>query len=97
MIPSARCTPAEPAVSSDVESPTWVTSHQAGLPGLAVDEAAEWSLQPGELRSFTLRLSVPADTPAQAGSGAQPIRLQLTPVGGTEVVLSEGSTFLLPR
>ena len=36
MIPSARCTPAEPAVSSDVESPTWVTSHQAGLPGLAV-------------------------------------------------------------
>jgi cytochrome c oxidase accessory protein FixG len=68
-----------------------------GLPGLAVDEAAEWSLQPGELRSFTLRLSVPADTPAQAGSGAQPIRLQLTPVGGTEVVLSEGSTFLLPR
>lgn len=23
-------------MSSDVESPTWVTSHQAGLPGLAV-------------------------------------------------------------
>jgi cytochrome c oxidase accessory protein FixG len=68
-----------------------------GLDGLVVDNAAPWSLQPGEVRPFTVRLSVPADAAAAAAPGVVPITLTLTVPGAATPLLRERSTFIVPR
>ena len=103
MIPSARCTPPEPTVSSDVESPTWVTSHQAGLPGLAVrrcrlevvsgPDAGLVTLAEVEQRQILYTLDKTANNKSQAarilGISRQTLREKLKQYGGPHDDLSE--------
>ena len=52
------------------ETPSSYRIGAAGLDGLTVDEPQVWTLQPGEVRSYTVRLSLPAEA-----SGPQEIEL----------------------
>jgi cytochrome c oxidase accessory protein FixG len=66
-----------------------------GLNGLAVDEPQVWTLQPGEVRSYTVRLSLPAE--AGATPGAHPVTLTLASPGVQGIAVREATTFLVPR
>jgi len=66
-----------------------------GLTGLAVDEPQVWTLQPGEVRSYTVRLSLPAE--GGATPGAHPVTLTLASPGEQGTALREATTFLVPR
>jgi cytochrome c oxidase accessory protein FixG len=70
-----------------------------GLPGLAVDAAPPLELAAGEVRSYTVRLVLPAAQASALPPGAQPIRLELMPLAapGAAPVVAEKSTFVLPR
>ncbi len=68
-----------------------------GLPGLRVDDATTWTLEPGEVRPFTVRLSIPAQGPAAETPGARAITLTLTVAGTASPLLREPSTFIVPR
>jgi cytochrome c oxidase accessory protein FixG len=68
-----------------------------GLAGIAVDEAREFELPPGELQPYTVRLSIPAETAQQLAAGARPVVPSLTELGQDVPALREKSTFLVPR
>ncbi len=68
-----------------------------GLPGLTVDGGAVWSLPAGQVRPFTLRLSVPGDGPAAATPGTHAVTLRLSVRSGDGTVLRERTTFIVPR
>ncbi len=68
-----------------------------GLPGLAVDEQRTLDVQPGEVKPFTVRLSLPAEAAQTLPAGAQPVTLTLTEGAAAQPTLREHSTFLLPR
>ncbi len=70
-----------------------VSAH--GLPGLTAQPGAAWTLAPGEVRSFTLTLSLPQGAAAQWPSGSHPVQLRLS--SGATVVGEERTTFVLPR
>ena len=77
------------------ETPSSYRIGAAGLDGLTVDEPQVWTLQPGEVRSYTVRLSLPAD--AGAAPGAHPVAMTLTQPGQPQGAATEPTTFLVPR
>ena len=68
-----------------------------GLPGLRVDDATTWSLETGQVRPFTLRLSVPGDGDGGARPGTHAVTLLLSLRGRPEPLLREQTTFIVPR
>ena len=75
----------------------------SGLPGLALAKPAELALAPAEAGWVTLAVQLPPGAAPQAGSGAHVIHFQVehlpaaAPQAGTALVLSEKSSFVVPR
>jgi cytochrome c oxidase accessory protein FixG len=73
-----------------------------GLPGAVIDGAAALQVAPTEARWLTVAVRVPPEAADTAGPGAHPIRFDIErvadpTVGHEQVVLTEKSTFVVPR
>ena len=68
-----------------------------GIAGAELAQGAEVDVAPAEARWVTLAVSVPPDSARSLGPGAHPIRFQITPAGDVSAVVSEKSTFVVPR
>ncbi len=68
-----------------------------GLAGLAVDGGRVLELPPGEVRPFTVRLSLEAEAAQATAPGVVPVTLTLSEVGANHAALREHSTFLVPH
>ncbi len=68
-----------------------------GLPGLALDLQRPVALQAGEVKPFTVRLTLPAEAAAGAGPGAHGVAFTLTTEGAAQALVHERSTFVVPR
>jgi cytochrome c oxidase accessory protein FixG len=74
----------------------------AGLPGAVIDGAAELRVAPTEARWLTVAVRVPPAAADAAGPGAHPISFDIERVadptiGHEPIVLTEKSTFVVPR
>jgi polyferredoxin len=83
------------------EEQTYVVKVQ-GLPGAVIDGSAELRVAPTEARWLTVAVRVPPEAADAAGAGAHPISFDIERVadpakGHAAVVLSEKSTFVVPR
>jgi cytochrome c oxidase accessory protein FixG len=73
-----------------------------GLPGAVIDGSSEVRVDPTEARWLTVAVRVPPAAAEAAGTGAHPISFDIERVadpakGQAAVVLSEKSTFIVPR
>ncbi|WP_326534427.1 cytochrome c oxidase accessory protein CcoG [Pseudorhodoferax sp.] len=89
-------------VMNSAEQPQRYRFSVEGLPGLAITEANELALGPAEARWVTLHVQLPHEAGRSAGPGAHAIRFhtERLPADGSRdapVVLSEKSTFVVPR
>ncbi len=84
-------------LSSRSETVHGWTLRASGLQGLLADEALSVTLAPGERLGATLRLALPPEAAAAAGSGSHAVRLELVPAEGGEPVLAEKAVFFVPR
>jgi polyferredoxin len=69
----------------------------SGLAGAALADAAELELQASEARWLTVAVRVAPETAAAAGPGAHEIHFDLTRANALERLVSEKSTFVIPR
>ena len=73
----------------------------SGLPGIKIDGRVETQVGPAEAHWVTVSARVPPETAAQAGPGAHGIEFRVERVqietGLTPAVITEKSTFVLPR
>ena len=68
-----------------------------GIEGLQAVQAREWTVEAGEIRSFTLTLAVPYARAATLEPGAHPVTLWLLEPGRADPVAQERTTFMVPR
>ena len=68
-----------------------------GLEGVQAVRAGGWAVGPGEVRSYALSLAVPMESAASLKPGAHPVSLQLFEPGRPQPVVTEHTTFIVPR
>ena len=75
------------------EAPRQFRVGVSGLPGLRIEGNADFSVEPGSIRSVTLTVSAPArDMP----SGIQPITFETVALHDPDRAVRENNTFILP-
>ena len=79
------------------ESPVKVSVSAEGIAGIAAGSAAHVELGAAEARWVTVALRVPHESAQGLKPGAHPIRFRVTTVGEDPVVITEKSTFVIPR
>ena len=79
------------------EEPSRYRVQATGLEGLKALPSGEWTVGSGELRSFTLTLSLPQQGTVAVKPGAHTVGLQLFAPGSDAPVAQEVTTFLVPR
>ena len=68
-----------------------------GIAGAELTGTAEIDLLPAQARWVTLAVRVPPAAAQSLGPGAHPIRFQVTAASDASTVVTEKSTFVVPR
>lgn len=79
------------------ETPVKVVVGAEGIAGITVGSLAPVELGAAEARWVTVALRVPHESARALKPGAHPVRFQLKTLGDEPLVISEKSTFVIPR
>jgi cytochrome c oxidase accessory protein FixG len=79
------------------ERPLALKLSVAGLDGARIVAAPVTTVAPAEAHWLTLQVRVPYDSVQRAGPGAHPIRFEVGPADQAAPLVTEKSTFIIPR
>ncbi len=79
------------------EAPRHVRVSVSGLPGVELAQPVEVDLGPAQARWVTLAVRLPHASAQAAGPGAHPIRFNIAEAATVHSMVSEKSTFVVPR
>ncbi len=68
-----------------------------GIQGIMLASPVEYEVQPAEARWVTVAVRVPPQAANALGPGVHPFKFTVTPVDDAKTVISEKSTFVVPR
>lgn len=80
-----------------LEAPSRYRIQVAGLEGLSAVQSSDWTVNPGEVKSFVLTLALSPEAAASLQPGAHPVNLSVLDVDRQEKVTKERTTFVVPR